>query len=448
MPEETAEHLKEVTEQLYKRNVDLAVRNKILSLLRELYQISILTLEPKDLATKVAEKVQVALDFELFGVFLYNENEMSLTPLGFSVSSKFNDSQKIQGCSLERLTIPNTSVIPTLAEVIKNKKVREISHIKDVWGTLMPTCDFTDLANEANIKSTLVLPLVVRDQAIGLLMLCLNREYTELSQFERESIFNFVNIIAVALDKAILYKEIQIANARLKELDKQKSEFVSIASHQLRSPLTAIKGYSSMILEGSFGEINDKARGAIDRIFQSSQRLVLIIEDFLNLSRIEQGRMQYEWATIELRKLVEGVIAEMEGPLKDAQLSIDFSHDNQEYNITADEGKVRQVVTNIIDNAIKYTKHGGITLKIKKDSDTRKILLEITDTGIGIPPDVTPKLFQKFSRAEDAGKANIMGTGLGLYVAKQIMLAHRGNIWVDSEGAGKGSTFYLEFMAE
>ncbi|HEY4506500.1 MAG TPA: ATP-binding protein [Candidatus Paceibacterota bacterium] len=448
MPEETAEHLKEVTEQLYKRNVDLAVRNKILSLLRELYQISILTLEPKDLATKVAEKVQVALDFELFGVFLYNENEMSLTPLGFSVSSKFNDSQKIQGCSLERLTIPNTSVIPTLAEVIKNKKVREISHIKDVWGTLMPTCDFTALANEANIKSTLVLPLVVRDQAIGLLMLCLNREYTELSQFERESIFNFVNIIAVALDKAILYKEIQIANARLKELDKQKSEFVSIASHQLRSPLTAIKGYSSMILEGSFGEINDKARGAIDRIFQSSQRLVLIIEDFLNLSRIEQGRMQYEWATIELRKLVEGVIAEMEGPLKDAQLSIDFSHDNQEYNITADEGKVRQVVTNIIDNAIKYTKHGGITLKIKKDSDTRKILLEITDTGIGIPPDVTPKLFQKFSRAEDAGKANIMGTGLGLYVAKQIMLAHRGNIWVDSEGAGKGSTFYLEFMAE
>ena len=412
MPEETAEHLKEVTEQLYKRNVDLAVRNKILSLLRELYQISILTLEPKDLATKVAEKVQVALDFELFGVFLYNENEMSLTPLGFSVSSKFNDSQKIQGCSLERLTIPNTSVIPTLAEVIKNKKVREISHIKDVWGTLMPTCDFTALANEANIKSTLVLPLVVRDQAIGLLMLCLNREYTELSQFERESIFNFVNIIAVALDKAILYKEIQIANARLKELDKQKSEFVSIASHQLRSPLTAIKGYSSMILEGSFGEINDKARGAIDRIFQSSQRLVLIIEDFLNLSRIEQGRMQYEWATIELRKLVEGVIAEMEGPLKDAQLSIDFSHDNQEYNITADEGKVRQVVTNIIDNAIKYTKHGGITLKIKKDSDTRKILLEITDTGIGIPPDVTPKLFQKFSPAEDAGNTNITTTPL------------------------------------
>ena len=103
---------------------------------------------------------------------------------------------------------------------------------------------------------------------------------------------------------------------------------------------------------------------------------------------------------------------------------------------------------NLLDNAIKYTKHGGITLKIKKDSDTRKILLEITDTGIGIPPDVTPKLFQKFSRAEDAGKANIMGTGLGLYVAKQIMLAHRGNIWVDSEGAGKGSTFYLEFMAE
>ena len=448
MPEETAEHLREITEQLYKRNVDLSVRNKILSLLRELYQISILTLEPGELATQIAQKVRSTLEFELFGVLLYNDLSKTLEPLGFSISPKFSESQKLRGCTLENMTIPHELATQALTEVITNKKISEINHIRDIWGGIVPTCDFDSLENETNIKSTLMLPLVIRDKMIGLLIVCLNREYGGLPQFERESIFNFVNIIAVALDKATLYQEIQIANARLKELDEQKSEFVSIASHQLRSPLTAIKGYSSMLLEGSFGKINEKASEAIDKIFQSSQRLVVIIEDFLNLSRIEQGRMQYEFSTVELRGLVEGIIKEQEATIAEKGLYIKFENDGSDYNITADSGKARQVINNLVDNSIKYTKQGGITIKISKNEDQKKILLQISDTGMGIPVSVMPKLFQKFSRAAEAGKTNIMGTGIGLFIAKQIMQAHKGSIWVDSDGAGKGSTFYLEFMAE
>ena len=246
-----------------------------------------------------------------------------------------------------------------------------------------------------------------------------------------------------------LADELASANERLRELDRQKSEFVSIASHQLRSPLTAIKGYSSMILEGSFGPVQEKALEAINRIFESSQRLVVIIEDFLNISRIEQGRMQYEFSSVDLAKTVKEVVQEMEGNFKRANLYLKYNESTPgPFMVTADSGKIRQVVTNIIDNGVKYTPTGGITVTLHRDDERHKVLLEVSDTGIGIPPEVMPRLFEKFSRAEDAGKTNIAGTGLGLFVAKEIMKAHRGNIWVDSEGKGKGSIFYLEFMGE
>ncbi len=448
MPE-TEDHLKEIAEQLYSRNVELAIRNKTLSLLRELYQISILTLEPEELALRIAVTVQNSLDFELFGILLYNEKDKSLSPLGFSLSTKFSESQRARSCSIETLNVPDVAKVPVISQIISDKKIKEVPHIKDVWGNLVPGCDFDALEHNANVKSTLVLPLTVRDQMIGLIALCLNREYTELSQFERESIFNFVNIIAVALDKAILYREIQIANARLRELDKQKSEFVSIASHQLRTPLTAIKGYSSMVLEGTFGRVPEKMNEPIKRIFESSERLVLIIEDFLNISRIEQGRMKYEFSTVNLSQTVDDVLRDLDGTFRRKGLTYKKEEiDKGPYNITADRGKVYQVVSNIVDNSIKYTPKGSVTISLRKDEISHKVLLTITDTGIGIPAETIPQLFQKFSRAEDAGKQNIQGTGLGLYVAKEIMNAHRGNIWVDSDGKDKGSTFHLEFMAE
>ncbi len=243
--------------------------------------------------------------------------------------------------------------------------------------------------------------------------------------------------------------ELGVANERLKMLDQQKSEFVSIASHQLRSPLTAIKGYSSMILEGSFGTVSDKVRDAVDKVFQSSQHLVNIIEDFLNISRIEQGRMKYEFSTVDLRKLAQEVIGEMKPTVDQAGLKINLeAQDTDKYLITGDLGKVKQVINNIVDNAIKYTPKGSMTLSLSRNPNIHKIYLKVRDTGVGISPEAMKKLFEKFSRAEGASKVNIRGTGLGLFVAREIMKAHRGNIWAESPGEGRGSTFIMEFLAE
>ena len=244
-----------------------------------------------------------------------------------------------------------------------------------------------------------------------------------------------------------LAEELATANARLRALDQQKTEFVSIASHQLRSPLTAIKGYSSMLLEGSFGKLSKKTYDAVDRIFQSSQRLVLIVEDFLNVSRIEQGRMKYDFSTFNFKELVLRVVEEQRPVAEKKGLEITFSAEKlKKYMLMADPGKISQVVTNFIDNSIKYTPKGSININLSQDSE--KMLLTIRDTGVGISKETMPKLFDKFSRALDASKTNTGGTGLGLYVAKEIMKAHKGRVWAESSGEGKGSTFFIEFSGD
>lgn len=241
--------------------------------------------------------------------------------------------------------------------------------------------------------------------------------------------------------------QLTAANEKLKELDKQKTEFVSLASHQLRSPLTAIKGYSSMILEGSFGKINDKAKEAIGRVFESSQRLVLVIEDFLNITRIELGKIKYDVSEFSFNTLIKNVIGEQKPNVERRGLAISYKEDAPEYKVYADMGKISQVVSNLIDNSVKYCKEGSITVKLigVTEKNQKKVRLSVTDTGIGIEPQVLPHLFQKFVRAYDAGKTNIIGTGLGLFVAKQMIDAHPdAKIWAESEGKGKGSTFFVE----
>jgi len=253
--------------------------------------------------------------------------------------------------------------------------------------------------------------------------------------------------LAVDLERS--NTELEVANERLKELDRQKTEFVSIASHQLRSPLTAIKGYSSMLLEGSFGKLASKPREAVQVVFESSQKLVGVIEDFLNITRIELGKMKYEMSIIDMGKMVESVVNELKPNVMRRGLTMTFTGDEGPYNILADSGKLNQVFLNVIDNAIKYTPKGSIAVKIERREEGGKNIIRFssTDTGVGMDQTTIPKLFEKFVRASGAGQINISGTGLGLYVAKQIVEAHGGKIWAESDGKGHGSTFIME-MAE
>lgn len=241
--------------------------------------------------------------------------------------------------------------------------------------------------------------------------------------------------------------DLEKANARLKELDQLKSQFLSFASHQVRSPLTAIKGYTSMALEGDFGNVPKKLKEVIGVIDTSAQSLIVIVNEFLDVSRIEQGRMKYEYKDFDANKLVQEVVSELRPNVESKGLTFTYSaEEGKSYTANADIGKIKQVIGNVIDNAIKYTPQGGITVHVGRKED--RINITVSDTGVGVDPEEATKLFSMFSRAKDASKTNVSGTGLGLYVAKQMLEAQKGKIWVESEGKGRGSVFHIELQAK
>lgn len=240
-----------------------------------------------------------------------------------------------------------------------------------------------------------------------------------------------------------LARDLEEANSKLRELDEMKSEFLSLASHQLRSPLTAMKGYSSMMLEGDYGEMPLRAKEAVRTIFTSSQNLINIVNDFLDISRIEQGRMIYQKNPFDLIKSARDVVISLEPNIRKAGLDLVIDvPKNFEAVVKGDETKIKQVISNLIDNAVKYTVHGSIVISAHVEKGKARI--EITDTGLGLEKEEIAKLFTKFMRMKDAYKTNVTGTGLGLYIAKKMIEAHGGFIGATSKGKGQGSTFWFE----
>lgn len=243
-----------------------------------------------------------------------------------------------------------------------------------------------------------------------------------------------------------LAKDLEFANKELKKLDQAKSEFISIASHQLRAPLTAIKGYVSMVMEGSYGKIPMKAEEPLRRTFVSSQELVSLVADLLNLSRIESGKIKYEFKNVDLKNIISGALKELEEVAKKGECKIEFSNMPEKVEVSGDQNKLHEVFMNLLDNAIKYSEKGTIKIgaSVKGQGTSKKIIISVIDSGIGIRSEEMSKLFLKFGRTETSQKIRPDGMGIGLYFVKRVVEDHKGKVWAESEGAGKGSTFFVE----
>ncbi|HEX8974040.1 MAG TPA: ATP-binding protein [Patescibacteria group bacterium] len=248
----------------------------------------------------------------------------------------------------------------------------------------------------------------------------------------------------------LMADKLAAANDELRKLDNAKTEFISIASHQLRTPLTAIKGYVSLVLEGSYGEINDGVHDALEKVFSSGERLIHLVEELLNVSRIESGRMQYDMKPGHIEDVIKEIYDNLIVLAKDKDLYLDLKlPENGLPDINLDPAKMKEVVSNLTENAIKYTDKGGVTVKAEALENGQKVSgkvvkVVVSDTGIGIPAEEIPYLFKKFSRGKDISRLHANGTGLGLYVVKNIVEAHNGQIWIESDGAGRGTRFVFE----
>jgi signal transduction histidine kinase len=251
--------------------------------------------------------------------------------------------------------------------------------------------------------------------------------------------------IALRVEIEQLAQDLARANTRLEQLDKQKSEFVSIASHQLRSPLTSIAGYASLLREGNYGVVPNKMLEPLDRIEQSARFMAESIEDYLNVSRIESGNMKYHLTDFNLRETTERICDDVRSEALRKGLVLLFRTNMTKTGIVhADQGKIQQILHNLINNALKYTPKGSINVVVRDEPRGKRIFVDIVDTGIGMDDRTLHSIFQKFERGEKANTVNVKGTGLGLYVALRMAEAMGGTITAHSDGDGKGSRFTLE----
>ncbi len=234
--------------------------------------------------------------------------------------------------------------------------------------------------------------------------------------------------------------ELRRSNRRLREIDASKDEFISMASHQLRTPLTSVKGYISMLLDGDLGAIKPEQRKALEEAYNSSQRMVYLIGDFLNVSRLQTGKFELELSEVSLPHIIEEEIAQLRASAESRGVVLQYEPPTDFPMIAVDETKIRQVMMNFIDNAIYYSKPTGGKVHVSLVHDASDVVFRVRDNGIGVPAAARSHLFMKFYRASNARKARPDGTGIGLYMAKKVVMAHGGTILFESRD-GEGSEF-------
>lgn len=267
----------------------------------------------------------------------------------------------------------------------------------------------------------------------------------------RFSIFLLILMFGILLDKSVrreieqreqletLTGQLADANEKLKALDQARAEFISIASHQLRTPPATVKWYLSALLSGDYGKVPPALVDKLKKTAQTNDHLISLIEDMLNVSRIERGKMEFLFALTNVEELAQYAFDQLIPMATDKGLKYTYKPPAKKLpQIMADKEKLRQVMNNLIDNALKYTKAGSVDVQmLQKGGD---IVFQVKDSGKGVTPEEAESIFQKFSRGKESVKQSA-GLGLGLYVAKIIIEQHKGRIWAESAGSGKGSIF-------
>ncbi len=229
-----------------------------------------------------------------------------------------------------------------------------------------------------------------------------------------------------------------------KSLDEAKTSFISIASHQLRTPLTSMRWFSEMLLDGDAGDLSEDQKHFVDRIYQGVDRMINLVNLLLQIARVEMGRVKIEPVPLDLKLVTEGVVMTLQSQLKEKKQKVEVKSSMSEMpKIPMDEDVAWQIIQNLLTNAIRYSPQKGIiTVAIDVDWEKQELVYSVKDRGIGIPADQQNRIFEKFYRADNAVKHVPEGSGLGLNLVKKLVSDWQGQIWFDSE-EGKGSTFFF-----
>jgi signal transduction histidine kinase len=425
----TSDELVHINQEMYKKSAELSDKNKTLSLLQNLNELLLGSITSiQDIAKQVTQLLVHENDFLIAALLLYDKNTKSLQSTAITQNIQLIDLGKPMEISLSE----DTNLI---VQAIKSNQTKFTNSFANV---------FPASGNTQEVKSIFIAPLFVRDEIIGALVIAMNEEEKDMSEHRLDLLNRVVGALRIGIDNALLYQQVEDSNVRLKELDKLKNEFVSVASHELRTPMTAIKSYLWMALEGKGGALTEKQKYYIQRGYNSVDRLIRLVNDMLNISRIESGKISIELQSVDLVKMTQEVVDEVLLRAKEVGVTIEMQKLDTLPRVFADSDKIKEVLFNLIGNSLKFTPKGGtITISFFRKDDF--IETSIADTGAGISIEDSGKLFQKFGLLPGSYITNQtstqLGTGLGLYICKSIINLHHGEIKAESEGRGKGSTF-------
>jgi signal transduction histidine kinase len=277
----------------------------------------------------------------------------------------------------------------------------------------------------------LAVPIMHDDVVSGLITLE-SQSADAIDDEDKEFVKRLADRAAVAIENASLYEKIAAAH-------KAKSEFISIVTHELRLPMTSIKGYTDLILSGMTGDLNDQQKQFMDVIKRNLGRMSVLISDLSDINRMESGRMQFEFGKFDIRDVVEDVTDSLQERIANREQTLEVKIDSEVTAVYADSRRVNQVLTNLLSNANKYTSDGGrVQIQVSQNNGCAQVA--VIDSGIGISEEDQAKLFTQFFRAEDEAVREQAGWGLGLSIVKKMVEAQGGEIWFKST-LGEGSTF-------
>lgn len=437
--------LAHISQEMYKRNLELAETNQALSLLRT---IDNLVLESHDEMSVLCQNIaQAIIDHSTYPLvaIMANPPHREFLEL-FGWASSYEAKPDLEGF---RISVEHQKWLSgtdrSLKVELKDFSNEHIAHI------LHESADkVSALRRSMPLKSVVFIKLVARQQLVGLMMVGFGQDVKTIAEKELLLVDRLSEAVGIALDNKLLseenervLKQLQKTNHKLKALDETKDEFISMASHQLRTPLTSVKGYLSMVLEGDAGKVSQGQRKLLDQAFVSSQRMVYLIADLLNVSRLRTGKFVIEAVPTDLSEVIAGEVEQLKESAASRNLTLTYKKPTKFPSLMLDETKIRQVIMNFMDNAVYYTPTGGhINVELKETEHA--IEYTVQDDGIGVPKSEQHHLFSKFYRAGNAKKARPDGTGLGLFMAKKVIVVQGGSLIFKSE-EGKGSTFGFSF---
>jgi len=389
------------------------------------------TVPIRDLLERVADEIKSASDAESVFFFVYK-------PDGHFVSSGTKDYLRptLSDCHMLESYFYRTS-----RTSVRNRNLHDEAEIRRLL---------------KSYKVEFVLPLIRGTQIIGFLFLG-PKSRGSYTSYDIGSVFDIKYELAIAIQNAVSLEAVKELNAHLQQridtatnelrrsneqlrgLDVAKDEFVSMASHQLRTPLTSVKGYISMVLEGDAGKITKMQKQLLREAFTSSERMVHLINDFLNVSRVQTGKFMIDRHAVDVVRMVRQEVHSLETTAESRDLRFKLELPPKPLIMDIDEGKIRQVMMNFIDNALYYSTH-DTEIRVSVRIFPNEVRFEVVDHGIGVPVAQQPHLFTKFFRADNARTQRPDGTGVGLYLAKMVVDGHGGKLIFASK-EGQGSTF-------